>query len=58
MDKYTDSMRKVSRQLARATSDEQSYEVTQTLLEILHDSKSETEYIQRLKETFPYAFKD
>ena len=58
MDKYTDSMRKIKRQVGDATSDEQCSEAMQKGLEILHDSKSETEFIQRMKETFPYAFKD
>ena len=41
-----------------ATSDEQCSETIQKGLEKFHSSKSETEYIQRMKEAFPYAFKD
>ena len=58
MDKYTDSMRKITRRVGDATSDEQCSEAMQKGLEILHSSKSETEFIQRMKEAFPYAFKD
>ena len=41
-----------------ATSDEQCSETIQKGLEKFHSSKSETEYIQRMKEAFPHAFKD
>ena len=58
MDKLTDSMRKITRRVARATSDEQSSEAAQKDLEIFRSSKSETEYIQRMKEAFPHVFKD